>query len=95
MPFVCFFSHISPIAGRKTYADRARRLGTECYAENIGRGDTPQLIIRGWMFSGPHKRTILDPRYTTIGVGVAGKKCTTMFGVQKKSQEEKGQEDSK
>ena len=32
-----------------------------------------RLIVDGWMTSPGHRRNILDPRYTHLGVGVAAK----------------------
>jgi uncharacterized protein YkwD len=38
-----------------------------------GEGDqaTPQAIVAAWMASPPHRRTLLDPAYHRVGVGIA------------------------
>ena len=39
-------------------------------AENIAFGGTPQTIHHGWMNSPGHRKNILDPRLTTVGIAV-------------------------
>ena len=42
-----------------------------CTGENIGWGcTTPSEILAGWMSSTGHRRNILDPRFTHIGISV-------------------------
>lgn len=42
------------------------------YAENVAYGQpTPQAVVRDWMNSPGHRRNILNPNYTQIGVGMA------------------------
>src|SRR6266849_5772338 len=37
-------------------------------AENIAVGSTPPIIHAGWMNSPGHRRNILDPRLTSVGI---------------------------
>ncbi len=37
-------------------------------AENIAVGDNPQIIHAGWMDSPGHRKNILDPRLTSVGI---------------------------
>jgi hypothetical protein len=39
-------------------------------AENIAVGSTPPIIHAGWMNSPGHRRNILDPRLTSVGIAV-------------------------
>jgi uncharacterized protein YkwD len=39
-------------------------------AENIGVGKDPSIIHAGWMNSTGHRRNILDPRATVVGIAV-------------------------
>jgi uncharacterized protein YkwD len=55
----------------KNQASRGRmyhsRMG---HGENVAYGQrTPQEVMRAWMTSPGHRRNILNPRYTQIGVG--------------------------
>jgi uncharacterized protein YkwD len=58
--------------------DLAERLESTGYsdwmviAENIAGGyETPEAAVRGWMNSPGHRRNILSPMFTEIGVGIA------------------------
>jgi uncharacterized protein YkwD len=86
-----YFSHTSP--GGKTFKDRiteeepavARTMSRA--GENIYMGarfdyavdlvTQARLIVDGWMTSPGHRRNMLDPNYTHMGIGVAarGKEC--------------------
>ncbi|MBU4232974.1 MAG: CAP domain-containing protein [Proteobacteria bacterium] len=82
-----YFSHISPDG--KTLKDRfqeekpASIRNISRIGENIYMGDRldystdiktqARLIVDGWMTSPGHRRNILDPKYTHLGVGVAAK----------------------
>jgi len=86
-----YFSHTSPEG--KTFKDRMQEekpasFGTISRAgENIYMGHRfdysvdvktqARLIVDGWMTSPGHRRNVLDPTYTHMGVGVAakGKEC--------------------
>ncbi len=54
------------------YADGATRWGI---GENLAWGagaidSTPRAIVSGWWLSAPHRATMLNPRFTDIGIAV-------------------------
>lgn len=78
-----YFSHESPHTDWRTPIQRAYLAGfwDAAVGENIGqvyrsRGaseeEFAQEFVRGWMNSPPHRRNILSPEYTRLGVGVYG-----------------------
>jgi uncharacterized protein YkwD len=82
-----YFSHTSPEG--KTLKDRLleekpasfqtiSRIGENIYMGSrfdysVDVKTQARLIVDGWMTSPGHRRNILDPRYTHMGVGVAAK----------------------
>lgn len=65
-----YFSHTSPTYGSPF--DMMKKYGiTYSYAgENIAMGQrTPEEVVNAWMNSEGHRRNILDPNFTYIGVG--------------------------
>lgn len=65
-----YFSHTSPTYGSPF--DMMKKYGiTYRYAgENIAMGQrTPEEVVKGWMNSEGHRKNILSPNYTHIGVG--------------------------
>ena len=66
-----FFGHVSPTTG--TVADRIRRAGvlTSILGENVSQGDSAESAHQGLMDSPGHRATMLDPRFTHVGIGVA------------------------
>ena len=68
-----YFSHESPNYG--AHADTVRKFGIECkYAgENIARigGSNAVAVVWNWMHSEGHKKHMLNPKHTEIGIGVA------------------------
>jgi uncharacterized protein YkwD len=86
-----YFSHTSP--GGKTFEDRITeekpasfrtmsRAGENIYMGNrfdytVDVKTQARLIVDGWMTSPGHRKNMLDPDYTHLGVGVAakGKEC--------------------
>ena len=86
-----YFSHTSPDG--KTIKDRFQEEKPASFqtisriGENIYMGDRfdystdvktqARMIVDGWMTSPGHRRNILDPNYTHLGVGVSAKdkKC--------------------
>jgi uncharacterized protein YkwD/uncharacterized membrane protein required for colicin V production len=65
-----YFSHTSPVSG--TPADRVRRLAVPftITGENIAYAPALELAHAGLMASPHHRRNILDPTYTRVGIGV-------------------------
>jgi uncharacterized YkwD family protein len=65
-----YFSHTSPTYGSPF--DMMKQFGINySYAgENIAMGyRTPESVMQGWMNSEGHKKNILNPNFTEIGVG--------------------------
>jgi len=74
-----FFDHMSPLPGKRTPGDRARKHGTSAGGENIHMGsDKPEGAFWSWFNSlGHHRNMVRD--YSTFGVGNAAKHWTQMF----------------
>ncbi|MBT3199065.1 MAG: CAP domain-containing protein [Phycisphaerales bacterium] len=75
-----FFSHQSPVSGKKTPWNRAARQGTksngECIASGMSAGPG---AIRAWFFSPGHHKIIMS-RSTRVGIGKHARKWTLMTG---------------
>ena len=65
-----FFAHVSPDSGSP--GDRARRaeLLVAQFGENLGLGATPEEIHQGLMDSPGHRKNLLTPGYTHVGIAV-------------------------
>ena len=78
-----FFSHESPVSGKRTMTDRMRQVGfvNLWMAENISYhdvsnrtySDLAKSIVDSWMNSPGHRANILNERYRYLGAGTA--KC--------------------
>ncbi|MDP6944896.1 MAG: CAP domain-containing protein, partial [Myxococcota bacterium] len=66
-----FFSHVSPTTGSVSERLRAAGLRTVFHGENIARNETLSDAEAGLMRSIGHRRNILHPRATEVGIGVA------------------------
>ena len=76
-----FFGHVCPDGSTVVSRVRSRTqylLGSlldwslgENLAWGTGSRGTPRSIVRAWMRSAPHRRTILNRRFRDVGVGVA------------------------
>jgi uncharacterized protein YkwD len=67
-----FFDHVNPVTG-STLGDRAKEFGYEfaMVGENLAAGQrTPAEAVRDWMDSPGHRRNILEPEFTELGVGI-------------------------
>ncbi|WP_242859298.1 CAP domain-containing protein [Caloramator mitchellensis] len=67
-----YFSHYSPTYGSPF--NMMKKFGIKYIAagENIAMGQrTPREVMNAWMASAGHRRNILNPTFTQIGVGVA------------------------
>jgi uncharacterized protein YkwD len=65
-----FFGHESPTTGdsvRRAFESGAR---FERFGENVGRGSTVAVVHRLLMESPGHRRNILNPDFTHVGVGI-------------------------
>lgn len=67
-----YFSHQSPTYGSPFEMMRSFNISYRRAAENIAAGQrTPEEVVNGWMNSAGHRKNILDPNLTQIGVGYA------------------------
>lgn len=77
-----YFSHTSPIYGSPFQMIQAFGLTYRTAGENIAYGyPTPQAVVNSWMNSEGHRKNILNPSFTQIGVGYVsqGNHWTQMF----------------
>ena len=76
-----FFSHESPVKGKKTFAQRARRFGTRASAENLSRGPWggAQVIDRWWHSPG-HFKNLLRKSDRRVGLGRHEEYWTLLVG---------------
>ena len=79
MARVGFFAHESPVEGKRTPGDRAKRFGTRASGENIAINRSVAAANRSWFLSPGHHRNMFRASYTTIGVGQHGRHFTQMF----------------
>ena len=50
-------------------------------AENVAQGQkNPSQVVNAWMKSPGHRKNILSPKYTEIGVGYSNNYWTQVFG---------------
>lgn len=87
-----YFSHTSPTMGRQGPSDRVAQAGANPrrIAENIFQASgypmesSAKLAVDSWMESPGHRRNILDPNLTHIGIGLVEKNgtfaATQVFG---------------
>ena len=76
-----FFAHISPVPGKKTPSDRAKKAGTTGGGENIYAGSTePQGANKGWYYSPGHHKNMFNAGYKRVGLGQHNRHWTQMFG---------------
>jgi uncharacterized YkwD family protein len=65
-----YFSHTSPNFGSPFDMMDRYQISFQYAGENLARGQTsPEQVVRDWMNSPDHKKNMLDPHYTLIGVG--------------------------
>jgi len=76
-----FFDHSSPVEGKKSPWDRAKRFGTTASAENIYMGSNVTVdAIKAWFLSPGHHKNMLGEGHKRQGLGRSGKHWTQMFG---------------
>jgi uncharacterized YkwD family protein/spore coat assembly protein SafA len=67
-----YFSHTSPTYGSPFQMLKAYNISYRAAGENIAMGQrTPQEVVKAWMNSEGHRKNILNPNFTHIGVGYA------------------------
>jgi uncharacterized YkwD family protein/spore coat assembly protein SafA len=65
-----YFSHTSPTYGSPFTMMKNFGINYRSAAENIAAGQrTPNEVVQSWMNSPGHRKNILSPTYTHIGVG--------------------------
>jgi uncharacterized protein YkwD len=75
-----FFSHESPVPGKKTPWDRAAKAGTSASGENIAAGTTTGTgANQMWFHSPGHFKNMLG-NHVRVGAGCDGDRWTQMFG---------------
>lgn len=80
MQRIGFFSHDSPVPGRRSFMDRAKLARTSASAENIAKAGNAPAAVAMWMKSQGHRQNILNPNNRRIGIGRSGNYYTTVFG---------------
>ncbi len=76
-----FFSHTSPVSGKKTPWDRAKKAGTSASGECIYKGSqSPLKANMAWFFSPGHHKIMLAGSPRRLGMGVDGGIWTLMTG---------------
>lgn len=75
-----FFSHESPVPGKKSFTDRAKLAGTTACGENIFAGTSNgNSAHMGWFHSPGHHRNQMG-NSSRVGVGRSGTYFTQIFG---------------
>ncbi|MFE8699446.1 CAP domain-containing protein [Cytobacillus sp. FJAT-54145] len=77
-----YFSHTSPTYGSPFDMMRDFGISYKSAGENIAQGQrSPEEVVQAWMNSEGHRKNILSPNYTHIGVGhvANGNYWTQMF----------------
>ena len=78
-----YFSHTSPVAGNRSFGQRARREGyPSARGENIMSGGGPAAAYWAWFYSAGHHRNMANPGHNEIGVGHGGP-WTEVLGTRK------------
>ncbi|QEK12853.1 SafA/ExsA family spore coat assembly protein [Crassaminicella thermophila] len=78
-----YFSHTSPIYGSPFEMIKNFGIKYSYAGENIAKGQrSPQEVVHSWMNSSGHRRNILNPNYTEIGVGFAKDERGTTYWTQ-------------
>lgn len=87
-----YFSHTSPTPGRRSPRERimAQGLAPQSTGENLyySKGMAAQSLakrcVESWLNSPGHRRNLLDPNFTHVGIGVAERNgqiyVTQVFG---------------
>ena len=65
-----YFDHISPTYGSPSDMMQQFGISYSAVGENIAQGyRSPEDVVTGWMNSEGHRRNIMNPIYTQIGIG--------------------------
>ncbi|MBR6524074.1 MAG: SafA/ExsA family spore coat assembly protein [Clostridia bacterium] len=77
-----YFAHNSPTYGTPYQMMTSFGITYRSAGENLSQGySSPKVVVNAWMNSAGHRKNILNPSYTKIGVGYvkSGNYCTQMF----------------
>lgn len=77
-----YFAHNSPTYGTPYQMMTNFGITYRSAGENLSQGySSPKVVVNAWMNSSGHRKNILNPTYTRIGVGYvkSGSFCTQMF----------------
>nr|WP_317331448.1 CAP domain-containing protein [uncultured Romboutsia sp.] len=78
-----YFDHTSPTYGSPFDMMKQFRVSYRTAGENIAKGQkTPQDIVTAWMNSEGHRKNILNPNFTNLGVGIAKDSKGTTYWTQ-------------
>ena len=67
-----YFDHTSPTYGSPFDMMKQFGISYRTAGENIAKGQkTPQEVVTAWMNSEGHRKNILNPNFTNLGVGIA------------------------
>ena len=78
-----YFSHTSPTYGSPFDMMKAYGVSYRTAGENIASGQkSAQAVVTAWMNSEGHRKNILNPSFTEIGVGYATKSNGTPYWTQ-------------
>jgi uncharacterized protein YkwD len=77
-----FFAHRDPRTGKKPAWDLVASCHRCRYAgENLSRSyDAPEVVHQALMDSPTHRKNILNPKFTLLGVGCYENICVQLFG---------------
>jgi uncharacterized protein YkwD len=76
-----YFEHLDPVTGRNPAWDMVRRCQRYRYAgENLTKGmDAPENIHKALMSSPTHRRNLINPRFSRIGIACYDFVCVELF----------------
>ena len=78
-----YFDHTSPTYGSPFDMMKEFRISYRTAGENIAKGQkTPQEVVTAWMNSEGHRKNILNPDFTNLGVGIAKDSNGTTYWTQ-------------
>lgn len=78
-----FFDHTSPTYGSPFDMMKQFGISYRSAGENIAKGQkTPQEVVAAWMNSEGHRKNILNPNFTNLGVGIAKDSNKTTYWTQ-------------
>lgn len=78
-----YFAHNSPTYGSPFDMLKKFGISYKTAGENIAMGQkTPKEVVNAWMNSEGHRKNILNPNYSKIGVGIAQKSGGSIYWTQ-------------